>query len=206
MSTLTAAQVYALATGAGFDPATARTMTAIAGAESSFNTTAKGDVAIQDHVWGPSIGLWQVRSLKSQTGTGRERDATRLTDPAFNAKAAHTIYRQQGLSAWSTYTNGAYRAFLPVVDKATKGAGGTSAGAPADASSSSGGGGWGQVSSFFTTLGQHSTWVRVLQVAGGAGLLVAGLLIVNKSLVVKTAATVLPAGKAATAATAALSK
>ncbi len=112
MTTLSPAQVYTLARGAGFDPATAAIMVAIAGPESGYRTDARGDVGLQTSVWGPSIGLWQIRSLKAQTGTGGTRDASRLTDPTFNAKSAYSIYKGQGLGAWSTYTSGAYRGFL----------------------------------------------------------------------------------------------
>jgi murein DD-endopeptidase MepM/ murein hydrolase activator NlpD len=129
---LSPSAVYALARSAGFDPSTAAVMVAIAGAESGWNPVAVGDAGLADDTWGPSIGLWQIRSLRAQTGTGRERDASRLTDPAFNARAAFTIYKQQGLRAWSTYSNGRFRNYLGqataasvggAVDQATSGAG-----------------------------------------------------------------------------------
>lgn len=109
---LSPAQVFSLARGAGFDPATAVLMVAIAGAESGWNPEAVGDVGLQDATWGPSVGLWQVRSLRAQSGTGRERDETRLKNPEFNAKAAYTIFKSQGLGAWSAYTNGSYKSYL----------------------------------------------------------------------------------------------
>lgn len=112
MAKLTAGQVYAYARAAGFSAAEAVTMTAIAGAESGFDPAAVGDVGLQNATWGPSIGLWQVRSIKAQSGTGGVRDATRLSDPAFNAKSAYSIYKGQGLSAWSTYSNGAYKGYV----------------------------------------------------------------------------------------------
>lgn len=109
---LTPAAVYKLARAAGFDPATAVIMTAIAGGESGWNPDAVGDVGLQDATWGPSVGLWQIRSIKAQNGSGGVRDASRLKDPAFNARSAYAIYQSQGLRAWSVYTNGAYRRFL----------------------------------------------------------------------------------------------
>lgn len=142
MATLTPAQVYALARSAGFDPPTAALMTAIAGAESGWRTDAVGDVALQDAKWGPSIGLWQIRSLRAQAGTGGPRDATRLTDPAFNAASAYAIYRGQGLRAWSVYSSGRYRQFLPQAEAAA----GQPAGplpptsSPADGAAPAGGG------------------------------------------------------------------
>lgn len=105
-------QVYALAVSAGFPADTARTMTAIAQAESGLDPNAVGDTTITSAKWGPSIGLWQIRSLNADRGTGRPRDASRLTDPAFNARAALSVYREQGLSAWSVYTSGKYRQYL----------------------------------------------------------------------------------------------
>lgn len=121
MTTLTAAQVYGLARGAGWDPAGAVLMVAIGFAESGLRTDARGDVGIQTSTWGPSIGIWQIRSLKADTGTGRPRDASRLTDPHFNASAARSIFKSQGLTAWSTYSNGAYRQFLGRAASATSG-------------------------------------------------------------------------------------
>lgn len=113
MSTLTAAQVYTLAKDAGLTPAAAAIATAIARAESGWRTDAVGDTTIQTDKWGPSVGLWQIRSLKADQGTGRSRDATRLTDPAFNARAMVEI---SGAGAnwrpWSVFTSGAYRQYL----------------------------------------------------------------------------------------------
>jgi hypothetical protein len=72
-----------------------------------------GDIGLQNGTWGPSVGLWQIRSLKAQYGTGGDRDASRLTDPAFNAKAMVSI---SGAGAnwrpWSTYTHGSYKKYL----------------------------------------------------------------------------------------------
>jgi hypothetical protein len=109
VSTLTIAQVYALARAAGLDPARALIATAIAQAESGLRTDAIGDVGLQDATWGPSVGLWQIRSVKAQSGKGTPRDATRLTDPTFNATAMMSISGQgTNWHPWSTYTNGAY--------------------------------------------------------------------------------------------------
>lgn len=113
MSTLTAAQVFKLAKDAGLSPATATIATAIAKAESGWRTDAVGDVSLQDSKWGPSVGLWQVRSVKAEYGTGSTRDASRLTDPAFNARSMVAI---SGAGAnwrpWSVYTSGAYKKYL----------------------------------------------------------------------------------------------
>lgn len=88
---------------AGGPPKVAKTMAAIALAESGGRVGARG---------GPNsdgsydYGLWQINSSHHYS---RRR---LLTDPAYNARAAVSIYRSQGLSAWSTYTDGAYRKYL----------------------------------------------------------------------------------------------
>lgn len=113
MTTLTFAQVYAYARQAGLAPAAAAIATAIAAAESSLNSDAVGDVALENATWGPSVGLWQIRSLTAQYGTGQDRDASRLSDPAFNARAMADISGMgRSWSAWSTYKNGAYKRYL----------------------------------------------------------------------------------------------
>jgi hypothetical protein len=114
MATLTASQVYTLLLQGGFPPEQARLMTAIAQAESSRNPGAVGDVALQTGTWGPSVGLFQIRTLKAETGTGSDRDIQRLmNNPAEQVKAAMNISGGgRNFRPWSTYTNGAYRKFL----------------------------------------------------------------------------------------------
>jgi hypothetical protein len=113
VATLTPAQIYTLAHQAGLSAMAATTATAIALAESGGKTDAVGDVGLQDAKWGPSIGLWQIRSLKAETGTGSPRDASRLKDPYFNAKAMVSISGGGGSwRPWSTYTSGSYKKFL----------------------------------------------------------------------------------------------
>ncbi len=80
MATLTPSQIYTLLLQGGFGPEEARLMTAIAQAESSRNPGAVGDVALQNSKWGPSVGLFQIRTLNSQTGTGGDRDIERLME------------------------------------------------------------------------------------------------------------------------------
>jgi hypothetical protein len=108
--TLTPGQIYALAIDVGLSADKALVATAVALAESGGRTDAVGDVALQDAKWGPSIGLWQIRSLKEQSGTGGPRDATRLKDPRFNAQAMRAISGNgQSFNPWSTYKDGAYK-------------------------------------------------------------------------------------------------
>lgn len=106
-------EVYNLARGAGLSPPAAALALSIAYAESGLDAAAVGDVGIQDAKWGPSIGLWQIRSLKAESGTGGTRDATRLTDPTFNAKSMATISGAgSNFKPWSAYTSGAHKPFL----------------------------------------------------------------------------------------------
>jgi hypothetical protein len=84
--------------------------TAVALAESGGRTDAQGDIGLQDGTWGPSVGLWQIRSLKAEYGKGTPRDASRLTDPEFNARAMASISNGgKNFKPWTTYTSGAYK-------------------------------------------------------------------------------------------------
>jgi hypothetical protein len=97
------AEVAQLAVAAGLgDPGKVATAVAVATAESGLNPTKKGDVALENATWGPSVGLWQVRSLKAEKGKGTTRDETKLTDPAFNAKAMAEI--SKGGTDWGPWS------------------------------------------------------------------------------------------------------
>lgn len=107
-------QIYITARAAGFPLYPAVTITAIALAESGGNPAAIGDVNLQTKTWGPSVGLTQVRSLNADKGTGKIRDANKLTDPLFNMRAAYALSAAgTTFVPWSTYTDGAYKKFLP---------------------------------------------------------------------------------------------
>ncbi len=107
-------QVYQLARDAGLGKQAAITATAIASAESGRNPTAVGDTSLTDAKWGPSIGLWQIRSLHRDNGTGRSRDGSRLRNARFNARAMVAISGHgSDWGPWSVYNSGAYRSYLP---------------------------------------------------------------------------------------------
>lgn len=109
MVALTPAQVAAYAKQAGFFGESAVIAVAVAMGESGLNPSARGDTALANATWGPSIGLWQIRSLNAEKGKGTSRDATRLTDPAFNARAAFEISSGgKNWRPWTVYTTGAY--------------------------------------------------------------------------------------------------
>lgn len=110
MAKLTQAQIAEYARQAGMsDPVT---MSAIAMAESGGRTTAHNPIPPDN-----SYGLWQINMLGSM-GASRRREYgitsnSQLFDPAINARAAKKILDSQGLKAWSVYTSGAYRKYLP---------------------------------------------------------------------------------------------
>lgn len=113
MPRLSVAEVARVALDSGFTGEAAAVATAIAMAESGGDTAAVGDSGIQTRTWGPSIGLWQIRSLKADTGTGRERDGTANLNPVTNGKHAFAISGGgTNWRAWSVYTSGAYRTNL----------------------------------------------------------------------------------------------
>lgn len=102
-------QIYQLARVAGFSQGEAKTMTAIAIAESSGNPRATADTrgrtdlpkgTSQEY----SLGLWQVNALaNSDLIEGQKPDV--LYNPLINAQAAKKIYDRQGFNAWSVYKN-----------------------------------------------------------------------------------------------------
>ncbi len=111
---LSSAEIYTLLVQGGFSPDKARIMTAIAQAESTGKPDAIGDVDLQNSKWGPSVGLFQVRTLKNDTGRGTERDIEHLRgDVVAQVKAALKISDHgRNLEPWSTYNSGSYRKFL----------------------------------------------------------------------------------------------
>lgn len=74
---------------------------------------AIGDIALQDSKWGPSIGVFQIRSLNNPfmySGVDGKRIRSKLTDAVYNARLAKQISADGGnWWAWSTFTSGAYR-------------------------------------------------------------------------------------------------
>lgn len=93
---------------------------AIAGAESGFNRNATGDLDLQNTKWGPSVGLWQIRTLKNDfLHLDPVRDINRLYDPLANARAAFKISNGgNDWKPWSTYLNNRYKGFEQVAREA----------------------------------------------------------------------------------------
>lgn len=94
----TYAQLEGLWINAGGSKALAPTMAAIAMAESGGCSTAYNASG--------ATGLWQI------LGAVNPADQANLTDPSVNAKEAVLKYQSQGLTAWATWTSGAYKAFM----------------------------------------------------------------------------------------------
>jgi murein DD-endopeptidase MepM/ murein hydrolase activator NlpD len=111
----------------GFRGKSLQTAFAVALAESGGRAIAPGDVEIQDKTYGPSMGLFQIRSYKDPKkwgAAGQWRDGKRLNDPSFNVKAAWNISNQgQNWKAWSAYKNGSFSQFLDDAETASKKAG-----------------------------------------------------------------------------------
>lgn len=106
---------------AGFTGAALDIALGVAYAESEGYSDAVGDLKqLEDPAvsakWGPSIGLFQIRSLRDPDAWGRDdkvRIAEKLRDPAFNAYAAYVISKQgTDWSKWTTFRTGSYKKFL----------------------------------------------------------------------------------------------
>jgi len=164
MTTYTFGQLETLWDDAGGPKALAPLMAAIAKAESGGESDAENPSGAR--------GPWQI------LGPPPGMTNAEMFDPKLNAKAAVWKYTHQGLTAWETYTNGAYKKFLPAHFVAPAGL--PAAGA---APAGGGGGGWpGDVLGFFTdadhalgtashvalALFQPSSYVRI--VVGGLAL------------------------------------
>lgn len=114
MSTLSAREIAEHAYAAGFRGKRLAQAVAIAIAESNGVTNARGDTTLVDGKWGPSIGLWQIRSLQPAQRDDypeeyRLRNRTANLDPRTNAEHAFALSDGgRNWSPWSTYQSGQY--------------------------------------------------------------------------------------------------
>lgn len=110
MAALSYQTLESLWTSAGGPPELAPTMAAIAIAESGGDPSAMNTTP-PDY----SVGLWQINyygdMLPGRTKAYGSPSALRAS-PQAQARAAVSIYKSQGLKAWSTYTNGAYKKYM----------------------------------------------------------------------------------------------
>jgi murein DD-endopeptidase MepM/ murein hydrolase activator NlpD len=83
-------------------------------AESGGRAGALGDLNLQDAKWGPSIGLFQIRSLKNwKAYNDKYRDGHRLPIAPFNAEAAmDKSTGGKNWAPWATFTSGKFAKFL----------------------------------------------------------------------------------------------
>lgn len=125
-------QVASLAYEAGFRGQALVLAVAIAGAESRWVASAEGDTYPIKSCECHSHGLWQVRSCPqadpavtySTSGCHPPLDRgtkAELDDPRDNAGAAFALASSSanGFDNWSTYTNGAYEAWMSQAEAAT---------------------------------------------------------------------------------------
>lgn len=207
-SHLTDAQIAGAARAAGFSGSAVTTITAIALAESGGNATAHNSVPPDD-----SYGLTQVNMI-GKMGSDRRaefglKSNTDLYDPTTNMRVAYALSNGgKSFRAWTTYTTGAYLAFLPRAS--------TASGSPADPPTGNGvSSGTAQdvgnpipgadtlkaVSGFFSLITDPINWMRVgMMVAGAIGVLVGVALMAGASSQVQmaagAAANFIPGGKA----------
>lgn len=110
---LSPAQIAKLARQAGFTGNALVTAVAVGMAESRGKVKAIGDTRLQNTTWGPSVGIWQVRSLNKDRGRGSERDQLANMNPVNNARSAYKISGGgKNFKPWSVYTKGLYRDYL----------------------------------------------------------------------------------------------
>lgn len=118
-------QIADVARRAGIPEDMIPTMVAIALAESGGDSGAHNPKYPDN-----SYGLWQINMLDEpgyMLGAERRKkyglsSNEQLKDPLTNAKAAYDILKSQGLGAWSVYTSGTYKQYLPAAKKAAAGA------------------------------------------------------------------------------------
>ncbi|WP_119582775.1 peptidoglycan-binding protein [Streptomyces europaeiscabiei] len=108
-------ELRTLATQAGFTGSDITIAAAVAMAESKGDPVVIGDQHLVDHKWGPSIGLFQIRSLRHPgqfSPPDTLRVAAKLKDPLYNAKTAKAIKHAHNWNQWSTFTSGAYKQYM----------------------------------------------------------------------------------------------
>lgn len=200
MATLSYGQLVTLAASVGMKQP--RVMAAIAMAESGGNTNAHNSTPPDD-----SYGPWQI-NMYGNLGPSRRKQFgissnTALFNPLTNALAAKKIQSGQGLGAWSTYTNGAYKKYLS--DSASEPV------EQADAEPASVVGDVGQSLGDIASLSLSSArwistpnnWLRIAYVAGGIVVTIVALKTLMAPAIdkvasgVQTATSVIPAGKLA---------
>jgi hypothetical protein len=101
-------------------------MTAIALAESSGIPDNLSPGAAAGGAGG--FGLWQIENNHPELGA--DFYTTYYKNPTLNGRAARKIYIEQGINAWSAFTNGSYSKFLPRAQQAVEATKGTPLASP----------------------------------------------------------------------------
>lgn len=119
-------EIYQAARSAGLSIPAATIATAIALAESSGDDQILGDTGIQTGEWGPSVGLWQIRTRKEQYGTGGDRDLLALRGNVGRQAQAMRNISAGGTNwaPWTVYTRGTYNQYLGQAQQAAGVSGG----------------------------------------------------------------------------------
>ncbi|TDV54997.1 transglycosylase SLT domain-containing protein [Actinophytocola oryzae] len=116
MPVLSDQEIARHAANAGWSGNDLETAVAVALAESGGDPDLLGDVRLQTDTWGPSVGLWQIRSINAGHGNQfdqQHRNEAANHDPATNAANAHAIYEQAGgWRPWTVHRTGAYQQYL----------------------------------------------------------------------------------------------
>lgn len=122
-------ELHELAVAAGFEGEDIEIAAAIAMGESSGRVHAVGDVQLADDEdeenpkWGPSIGLFQIRTLlhpEDYPFPDTRRVRSKLFNPGYNvttAKMFKDIYGWENV--WTVYRTGAYKKYLVPYNKPT---------------------------------------------------------------------------------------
>lgn len=112
-------QALRLLKSVGFSGNALQIMAAVGMGESSLNPSAQGDIGLQNATWGPSVGMFQVRTLKADTGKGTDRDINALLGhPDKQAQAAWDISSGgTNFNPWSVFTSGAYKKNMSAVQQ-----------------------------------------------------------------------------------------
>ena len=100
---------------AGFNKDQTQIMLAIAQGESGIRLEAEGDQSLADSKWGYSLGVWQIRTLHAERGTGscRDFDALKSQGWDFHARCAYEISGQgTNYRPWTVYLKGMYKQYL----------------------------------------------------------------------------------------------
>lgn len=114
MAKRTTAEIYQAARQAGLSVPSAVIAAAVALAESGGDDRVLGDTTITGGGWGPSVGVWQIRTRTEQYGTGGDRDLLALQGNLGRQAAAMRNISAGGTNwaPWTVYTRGTYNKYL----------------------------------------------------------------------------------------------